>query len=433
MSKITLFYNAKIERGKYIFKVKSVLLQKTGGSVQFPCICLYQKETMEPVAYPRFERWYIPLNKAEEMMPTTLRKRSTAICTFLNFLLWETNCAYIHEITLNDIRQFLIKYQTKENGEKRSSQGWYEGIAFIYEFLGEYYIHNKMMFAFAYKYEDLISMQSIRNTSTRRKITVKEYNYLSVKAPKQLKKKNRMLLHGYLDFILLEGEMYDPGIVLGIALQAYAGLREGEVVNLTYEKINLQYAGFGAIGDISLDLTSPASFAGGVRKSEFGSIKVMRKQMVYPDFNKEILKRLDAHMARMEAKGYPVNGDVPVFVNEWGKPMSVQTYTRRIKQLFYRHFLPDLKKASKEMGSWAKDAPYIEAFEEDYPGAHAFRHWYTMYLVQKTNLSTDEISKWRGDRNRESMLTYVHINADMLEAYKTAAHTFQRSWLKEIL
>ena len=125
--------------------------------------------------------------------------------------------------------------------------------------------------------------------------------------------------------------------------------------------------------------------------------------------------------------------DAPVFVNKKNGPMSVDTYKGRVKKLFYEHFLPDLRKASEQTGNWATDAPYIEAFEEDYPGAHAFRHWFTMYLFQKAKLTTDEISKWRGDSSRESMLTYIHVNADMLASFETTTHTFQRTLLEEIL
>lgn len=433
MSNITLFYRLEDERTKYIFLNKPVRLHRDGNTVQFPCIGLYRRDLVIPVAHPRFERWYLQLNKSEELASVTLRKRSIAVCAFLNFILWETSRSCLHEITLGDIRQFLRCYRNKENGQQRSSQGWHEGISFVYEFLCNYYLHNKDVFDFSYRYEDLISTQVVRNSSTRRKMVVKDYNFLSVKAPRQMTTKNRMLLYGYLDFILMECEMYDPELTLGVALQAYAGLREGEVVNLSYNRISLRYAGFGRIGDISIDLTTPASFAMGDRKADFGNIKVLRKQMVYPDFNDGMLRIYEAHTARHGAMGYPVSGEAPVFLNEWGKPMSVHTYTRRIKELFYGHFLPDLKKASEKMGCWATDAPYIEAYEEDYPGAHAFRHWFTMYLFQRAKLTTDEISKWRGDSSRESMLTYIHINADMLEAYRSTAHTFQRSWLEDIL
>lgn len=431
---VTHFYRIEDERKNYIFLNKPVVIQREDDSVPFPCIGLYRKGVVDiPVWYPMYERWYIPVNKAQTMAATTLRKRSTAICTFLNHVLWNTNHSHLHDITLNDIRQFFQAYQTKDNGQIRSAQGWNEGTAFVADFLASYYIHNRDTFGFAYKYEDLIEEHAIRNTSTERTMIVNHYNHLSVKAPNQLIKKNRLLLYGYLDFILLECEMYDPELTLAVALQSFAGLREGEIVNLSYDRIELRYEGFGGIGDIIMDLTRPASFAVDQPKTEFGKIKIKRKQAVYPDFIKRVQRLYNAHMARHEAMGVKTGGNAPVFVNKKKGPMSVDTYKGRVKKLFYEHFLPDLKKASEQMGSWATDAPYIEAFEEDYPGAHAFRHWFTMYLFQKAQLSTDEISKWRGDSSRESMLTYIHVNADMLESFKSTTHTFQRTLLEDIL
>jgi integrase len=246
-------------------------------------------------------------------------------------------------------------------------------------------------------------------------------------------KKNRLLLYGYLDLILFECEKYDPDITLGVALQAYAGLREGEVVNVSYDRIKLRYGGFGTISDIEINLESPASFADKTRKSGFGSIKIPRKQLVYPDFTQDLMNRLGEHSSRMESMGYAVTGENPILLDKWGHPMSVHTYTNRVKRLFIDHFLPDLKKASEAKGSWFVDAPYIEAYENEYPGAHAFRHWYTMYLIQHTNLKSDEVSKWRGDSNRESVLDYIHANSEMLDAFGQASHTFQKSWLCEVL
>ena len=434
MSNITQFYRIEDERRKYIFMNKPVMIHRSEDVVQFPCVGLYHREAIDtPVWYPLYERWYLPLNKAQNMAATTLRKRSTAVCYFLNYFLWNTTHAHLYQITLNDIRDFLAAYKTKENGQQRSAQGWQEGVAFVYDFLAAYYAHNKDNFPFAYQYQDLITERIVRDSKLKRKTVIKDYNYMSVRAPKQTTKKNRFLLYGYLDFILFECKMYDPELTLAVALQAYAGLREGEVVNLTYDRINLKAAGFGRIGSISFDLTKPASFANDGRKSEFGNIKIPRKQMVYPDFNERIMELYEAHAARHHAMGLPTTGDAPVFVNTYKKPMSNSTYTGHVKKLFCEHFLPDLKKASEEKGTWVVDAPYIEAYENDYPGAHAFRHWFTMYLFQRANLRSDEISKWRGDSNRESMLDYIHVNADMLKAYGAAVHTFQEAWLREIL
>ena len=428
------FPSLQSERKKYIFRNQSVKVDRGDEIVDFPCIVLCRKGAVDvPIWHPLYERWYISSNNAGNMASSTLRKRSSAVCTFLNYLLHETTCGYIHEITLNDIRQFLISYKAKEDGQERSSRGWDEGVAYVYDFLGNYYIHHEDEFDFGYKYEDLITKQAVRSEKTGRLIVVNSYNHLGVKAPRQLTTKNRLLLYDYLDLFLWECEMYDPELTFAVALQAYAGLREGEVVNVCYNRINLQYTGFGCIGDISINISSPAPFASVKRKTEFGKIKVFRIQKVYPVFIDQIMKLYNAHVARHEAMGCDTSGNAAVFQNGRKKPMSVHTYKDRVKKVFYEHFLPDLKKASEIKGTWAVDAPYIEAFEEDYPGAHAFRHWFTMYLFQKAKEPPDMISKWRGDSNRDSMLDYLHINAEMLESFETASHTFQRSWLEEIL
>ena len=162
-------------------------------------------------------------------------------------------------------------------------------------------------------------------------------------------------------------------------------------------------------------------------------LKKTREQDVYPDFVDAYYKIYQQHVAYLEAKGYPVIGDAPLLVNKHGRPMSVTTYSDRVKKVFYDYFMPALKKFSDEEGRWEIDQPYIEAYEAEYPGAHAFRHWYTMYLFRIAKLKPDEISKWRGDSDGNSFKTYLHVNADMLQEYADVARNFQRNWLGEII
>lgn len=279
MSNTIPFYRTQDERKKYIFLPRPVTLHRESETIQFPCIVLYRKGDEDiPVWYPLFERWYIPVDGVETMAASTMRKRSYAVCAFLNYILLETSCSQLHEVTLNDIRGFLKSYKTRADGRQRSGLGWDEGISFVHDFLGSYYVHNKERFEFSYKYEDLITKYEVRRESTGQRSVINEYNHLSVKTPKSITKKNRLLLQGYLDLILWECEMYDPELTLAVALQAYAGLREGEIVNVTYDRISLRYAGFGRIGDITIDLAGPAPFALDQRKTDFGKIKVIRKQ-----------------------------------------------------------------------------------------------------------------------------------------------------------
>lgn len=253
MSLITM---PSVARQEYKFVNQPVLIKQWNRCLLFPCIVLCHVATKTTVAYPCFERWYIKLNEAEEMAPSTLRKRAAAVCQFLNHVLWRTNCSMLYEISLNELRDFLVEYKTCSTGEERSKEGWNEGVAHVYDFLTCYYMCHKNIFEFRYTADQLITIQRVGKSfdGHRRSVVVKQYNHLYVKAPKRLTRKNRLLLHEYMDMIIFECEKYAPGIALAVALQAYAGLREGEVVNLTYSRISLGSGGFGRIDGVSLHI-----------------------------------------------------------------------------------------------------------------------------------------------------------------------------------
>ena len=105
-----------------------------------------------------------------------------------------------------------------------------------------------------------------------------------------------MLLSWHLGLLLEEARKYDPMLVPGIALQAYAGLREGEVVNVCWSKISRIEGGIGQIRKISLDLWDEAPYAkADKKKTDFGRIKRYRTQDVYTDFRDDVLHILSHH------------------------------------------------------------------------------------------------------------------------------------------
>ena len=430
MANIIPFVRPDEERQAYIFTNNPVLILREGKPVQYPCIGLFHRDTMEPIAYPCYERWYLDVQESEGLATSTMRKRAIAICSFLNFLLWKTSCDSLHEVTLNIIREYLIGYKRNENGTQRSARGWYEGVDAVYTLLINYWEHNKDTFQFKIAFHELVTYRYVIDNTNRKQKLIKTYNYLSVMAPKQLKRKNRVLLFEYLDLFLWCCRKYDPEILIGVASQAYAGIREGGVVNLTHNRVVFGPTPFGRVSKITLYLLAPAPFA---KSHNFGAIKKTREQDVYPDFVDTYYKIYQQHVASLEARGYPVTGDAPLLVDKHGNPMSVTTYSSRIKKLFYDYFMSALKKFSDEEGRWEIDQPYIEAYEAEYPGAHAFRHWYTMYLFRVAKLKPDEISKWRGDSDGNSFKQYLHVNSDMLQEYTDVARNFQKNWLEEIL
>ena len=232
---------------------------------------------------------------------------------------------------------------------------------------------------------------------------------------------------------LYEAKKYEPDIALGIALGAYAGLREGEVVNVTCGGLQTLRKGFGMVSGIEIDLTDKAPyFKNWSKKTDPGTIKKNRTQKVYNDFISDISDLYEYHITLMESRGFDTSKDAPLFVNRQGNPMTVQTYSDRVKKLFYERFLPHLKRTCELQGTYVDNAAFIEAYEMEYPGAHMFRHWFTMYLLTKARLTSGEIMKWRGDSSQESMNDYIHENADLIEIFRESSYIFQSQILDDI-
>lgn len=431
MDNVINFINPYQQRVRYTFVNRPVkITDDYSGVTTFPCIVLCEKESGIPVGYPGYERWLMNLAESEMLAETTLSKRAVNVCSFLNFILWNTKIDRLEEVSVEVIREFMIAYRSMEDGTERKSDTWNRCVGEVFDFLGNYFKFNGESKNFNYNGNELRKTEVIRDRETGRKIVLRSTNKFNVKAPRTLHKKNRVLLHGYLDTLLFEAEKHDPDIVLGIALQAYAGLREGEVVNLTRSSIKQVYAGFGRIGKIEIDLTVNAGFS--IRrkgKTPFGSIKKFRVQEVYYDFIDTVLEILQAHEQMLLSRKVPGGAEDPIFINKWNRPLSVTAYQGRLKRLFYDYFLPTLRLSCEEQVSWAENAPYIEMYENDYPGAHMLRHWFTMYLLTKAGLKPGEIMKWRGDTGVNSMIDYIHINADLIDIYRTSVYIFQETML----
>ena len=430
-----LSFGDSVMREKCVFKNRPVRIRMESGEiVPYPCIALYEMETDVPLGYPAYERWYLRLAESEQMRTATIRKKAFHICSFLNYLLWNTARNDVSEVTVDDIRGFLLYFRETSDGDERSPEDWHRCVGDVYDFLSCYKECNENSLEFGYDSSRLFRSETVMEDGSRRKIVIRSKNMFSVKPPVKTERKNRLLAQGYLEMVLFECRKHEPMIALGVALQAFAGLREGEVVNLTRSSLKIRYGGFGSIGRITADVSVQAPFSSDAdRKTAFGNIKIPRKQDVYVDFIPKVMDFYSEHeslLLSMEASCEP---DAPLFVNRHGKPMSVDTYTAAVRSVFMNRFVPDLKKLCITDGSWAENAPFIEAYEREYPGAHMFRHWFTMYLLQNTPLSRDEISHWRGDSSPESMNDYVHVNAGMIRLFTGSVFRFQKSVLEEVL
>ena len=422
-------------RREHVFLSHPVLLSPEYNTMQrFPCIGLYHKVTGVPVAFPRCEQWILPLNRVELKADETLRKKVSCVCNFLNFILWKTTCNTLREVDLNVLRGWIESYRETYDGDDRDPLEWQQGICVVYNFLLTYIKENPSP-ELVLKPSDLFTPVSSKPGKKNTFWTPKESpNLLFVKPPRKFERKNRVLLEWHLELLLEEAQKYDTMLVPGIALQAYAGLREGEIVNISWSKISRIEGGYGQIRKVSLDLWDEAPYAkADKKKTGFGSIKIYRTQDVYPGFKDKVLHILSNHERYLISLGLSTGPDMPVLYNHFGEPMSVSTYRGRLKDLFYGRFVPALRHLSDKQGTWSENGPYIDAYERDYPAAHMLRHWYTMYLLTHEKLSESEVAKWRGDGRLESIQNYVHANSDMIDKFRNASISHQRSHLRKVL
>ena len=362
--------------------------------------------------------------------PSTIAKRSYHICAFLNYMLHNTSINYLHEVNRNCLRGFLVSFREARHQRSRTVDDWKDGIRDVMDFLYNYYLCNHEIVTFQYIPTDLFREERVMDRYGKGRST-RIYNLHYVSPPAWKPVKIRMLPEGYLPLLLLQAKVHDPMLALGIAFQAYGGLREAEVVNVPCGGAYIQEGAFKQISSITIDLSHPAPFARNWdKKTGFGNIKSNRRQDIYTDFLDETAELLQAHLNRLSSAGMDTGPESPLFVNSNGEPMSVNTYTDRLKKLFYQHFLPELIRITTSDGTWPDHECFITAYEKEYPGAHALRHWFTMYLVVHAGLDNVTVSRLRGDKSLETLEDYLHINASMLKLYEESTCLLQR-WILE--
>ncbi len=207
---------------------------------------------------------------------------------------------------------------------------------------------------------------------------------------------------------------YAEDIAFGLCLQAFAGLRAGEVCNVRQEcspfgpGIRLTEAG-GNVIKAEIDLRRELALRSD--SAETGKIKKERLQCVYPEFLGTFLKAYELHKEYLKTVGFEKEY-APLFVNRYGKAMSYETYRNRFKTLIRDHLRPYLTSSSDpEMRI------YGQLLHEHELGTHALRHWFTVQLVLRGE-DIGDIEHWRGDTSPESAFLYLQNKGELVKELK---------------
>ena len=408
-------------------------IDKYGDREYYILIVLNDEVADLPLKYTRYED-YIPINPREYKKETTIKKKAYNICQLLNYLFLETQqIDTLADVTDDMLQEFFDHYVNTRNDKgnlKRSKKDTvkncvYDVLGFMENYINAFSSKKK----FRLNIEDLYYQKDIYNHKTKGYKDTPTPNFY-IKYPTKSEKKFREFPESYFDILLSVAKEFMPEMVFPLAIQAYTGIREGGICNITMGSINV-IEGLGYVSNIEIDITEDAFFEDFPTK-KVGHIKKCRLQKVYTPFIDEFYKYYINHLKYLEVflkdknRKFEIgNKHLPLFYNSYGKPLTVETYSKKLKKLFYDYFLPTLYRLAQiKMSDNAIDFAYYEKYKEEYPGAHCLRHWFTMQLVND-GLSVGEIMKWRGDTNPNSALDYIHNQGYLKSKFKETTLTYQ--------
>lgn len=201
-----------------------------------------------------------------------------------------------------------------------------------------------------------------------------------------------------------------PDIAFAIGLQAFAGLRPGEVCNVRQVK-GPKGAGMifterdGRLVRVQIDLRHEyAMRSDGVI---CGKIKKERIQGVYPPFLPAFQTLYEMHMGILSERKYE-RDYCPMFLNHIGMAMTYKDYYNRFRKLVDEYLRPELLQ---------QDDPELRIYGqmlcENTLGPQSLRHWFSTQLALRGE-DIAQLQFWRGDKNPLSAFGYLMNKGDLV-------------------
>jgi len=344
------------------------------------------------------------------------------VCMMLNYVLVDHYCKFridhVFKITREALECFFRDYaqESLANGSHRGKQSIEKCVHAITMFFRK--LRRKFGVAVILTEGDLFTETTIY--SKHGKPRVQKLPAFQVKGFISHKEIFRELPTKAFEVLLNLAFRYASDIAFAICMQAFAGLRAGEVMNVRQEGSPL---GNGLIftryehdiQKIEIDLTMelPLRSDGVI----CGKIKKERKQCVYPAFIKAFNTAYEHHKTFLLRKSFETSY-CPMFINNNGYAMTYDDYYRRFTALVENHFRPTLIESNDP-----ECRIYGQLLYENKLGSHALRHWYSVQLVMFGE-DIAQVQYWRGDKSPESAFQYLQNKGDLVKELENTNDLF---------
>lgn len=323
------------------------------------------------------------------------------------------NLDKIENLTIDDGNRFLNDYKVGKIGNKGVKKRESIEIAerkltnFYYFLYKSYNMKFIKQNNFQYVTRNINYNGRLREIKTLKSIFT--IHYLDQCGRKRL---HNLSFYALVEFIFLALEYY-PMIALAIAIQACAGLRKGEVCNVSYYNSRSTYIG-DELKDWCVDLgVKPQLRSDGV---DVGQIKSPGIAHVHPSllpFFDLILREHEKYIKQILKKK---NKFGAIFINRDGSAMTEKNYERAFnilaEKLIERLYKTDDARVKEEADSM---------LEYNFT-THTLRYFFTNYISKLKDITIFDIAMYRRDRSLSSAMIYIRNNPylidDKIKAYQ---------------
>jgi len=190
-------------------------------------------------------------------------------------------------------------------------------------------------------------------------------------------------------------DIHYPHLKLALCLQAFGGLRRGEVCNVS--RNNISYRMFGKdLGWFTIDLREKVQLR--TDGKDVGGIKKRRIQPIHPVFLKLFQEVYDQHMKLIAHIDNPYGA---IFLNRDGEAMLDSSY-----ETFFKNIVDLVLEKLCKRGDF-KSASEAKLLMSGRVGTHILRHFFTQFIAElETTRSPIEVAYWRGDGSLDSAIAY---------------------------
>ncbi len=420
-----------VERKRYVAKE----LSYENGKHMISYMFILLKGRAFEVEDTSFTAFFMSKDILNLSIETKQKTYARIIVPFLNYILIDSldRINDISELTWELANKFVTEYAAGEFDESRKVDGKPERRSPDTIEKCEFAL-TKFIKWLCYGRKHGIKMKHFERSRFGGNKTIFEVIKDKKESRKKLKNLSPYLVAQFID-VALE---HDPMIALGISLQAFVGMRVGEICQMAEHRFVWTCNSWDFITDKTLleELAlhdGPASNLSAyinleqeyVLRSDgkrAGGIKIHRKQPVFEPFLPIIRHSYYEHTKMLKAKGIN-NKYNALFINRDGAALLTASYLKRfdkVANLLYTRMsnLSKHNKLAAEALGLLKDAPLL---------THSLRYFYTNQIglyVTTPHL----LAYYRGDRTLTAAMRYLERNPKIREFIQNVQDSFGDSY-----